>query len=30
MEKMTHLGLYGNNDRMIDEFERIAKGAVLV
>jgi len=30
MEKTTHLGLYGNNERMIDEFERIPNGAVLV
>jgi hypothetical protein len=30
MEKTIHFGLYGNNDRMIDEFERIKKGAVLV
>jgi hypothetical protein len=30
MEKTAHLGLYGNNDRMIDEFEWITKGAVLV
>jgi len=30
MEKTTHLGLHGNKGRMIDEFERIPKGAVLV
>jgi len=30
MEKITHLGLCGNNGRMIEEFERIPNGAVLV